>query len=212
MKVFILLQGLGFRAKISCFFCTALVALSCALLGLDSASAKDSIPDRLFPGKQVPEKLPTSAQTNGFMSRSPTSADSQHTSSNRRATAFSSVKSAVNRVLIARKRVRDVPPIAPPNKDKLITPPGEEIYFPIRSDGQPFVINIDRTVNLTDALNSFYFDPKWRGEVWVPFNQFEFIERASRLMSTWPEYDEANQFRKLNRVNKFFERWSGYGP
>jgi hypothetical protein len=38
------------------------------------------------------------------------------------------------------------------------------------------------------------------------------LERATRLMGTWRDYDEANQFRKLNNVHKFFEKWSGYGP
>lgn len=104
-------------------------------------------------------------------------------------------------------------PSAPkPAKDKLILPPGEEPYFPTRQDNQPLVLNVDRTVNLTEALNRFYYDPKWRGEVWVPFNQFETIERATRQMATWPEYDQANVYRKLNRVNQWFERKSGFGP
>lgn len=124
---------------------------------------KDNIPEHLFIGQSVPDKLPA--------------------------------------------------PAAPrPGKEKLILPPGEEPYFPTRQDGQPLVLNVDRTVNLTETLNRFYYDPKWRGEVWVPFNQFEAIERATRQMATWPEYDEANVYRKLNKVNQWFERKSGFGP
>lgn len=90
--------------------------------------------------------------------------------------------------------------------------PGEVSQFPTNADGSPFVLDIDTTVNFTDALNRFYYDPKWRGEVWVPFNQWTVVERATRLMSTWPEYDEFSQYRKLNHVHKFFERYSGFGP
>lgn len=74
------------------------------------------------------------------------------------------------------------------------------------------MLDIDTTINFTDALNRFYYDPKWRGEVWVPFNQWTISERATRLMATWPEYDEFSQYRKLNHVHKFFERYSGFGP
>lgn len=109
--------------------------------------------------------------------------------------------------------LRPAYPAAPmPPKDRLITPPGEEPYFPVRSDGQPYVLNVDRTVNLTEAINQFYYDPKWRGEVWTPFDQYTSVERAQRLMATWPEYDEFSQFRKLNHWHKFWERNSGFGP
>ena len=95
---------------------------------------------------------------------------------------------------------------------KLVQPPMEETFFPMNFDGQARVDNIDTTVNLTVAINQFYYNPKWRGEVWTPFDQVELIERASRLMSTWKEYNEANQYRVLNGVNVFFERFSGFGP
>lgn len=104
------------------------------------------------------------------------------------------------------------PPAPRPAPDNVVTPPGEEAYFPVRPDGQPFLLNIDNSVNLTDAINGFYYDPKWRGEVWAPFDQISLIERATRKMATWPEYDQANQYRKFNHVNKFFERYSGFGP
>lgn len=97
-------------------------------------------------------------------------------------------------------------------RDKLISPPGEEVYYPVRADGQPFVLNIDQTVNLTRAINQFIWNPRIEGEVWTPFDQPELIERASRLMTTWPEYDEANIYRSFTRVNKFLERISGFGP
>lgn len=96
--------------------------------------------------------------------------------------------------------------------DRAYKMPGEASQFPTNADGSPFVLDIDTTVNFTDALNRFYYDPKWRGEVWVPFNQWTVVERATRLMSTWPEYDEFSQYRKLNHVHKFFERYSGFGP
>jgi hypothetical protein len=104
------------------------------------------------------------------------------------------------------------PPAPMPPRDKLIVPPGESIYFPVRADGQPYVLNIDRTVNLTAALNQFYFNPKWRGEVWTPFDQIDSIERATMLMGTYREYDEFSELRVLNGFHKFFERASGYGP
>jgi hypothetical protein len=96
--------------------------------------------------------------------------------------------------------------------DRLVPPPMEETFFPTNFDGQAKVLNIDSTVNMTIAINQFYYNPKWRGEYWVPFDQVDLIERASRLMSTWKEYDEANQYKVLNRVNIFFERYSGFGP
>ncbi|MBX3138559.1 hypothetical protein KF707_20185 [Candidatus Obscuribacterales bacterium] len=94
----------------------------------------------------------------------------------------------------------------------LVTPPGEANTFPVRDDGQDFILNVDTTVNLTTALNKFYYDPKWRGEVWQPFDQVTLIERQTRLMSTWKEYDEFSELRKFNIIHKFFERASGFGP
>ena len=99
-----------------------------------------------------------------------------------------------------------------PSRERVIQMPGETHFFPTNPDGTPFVLDIDTTINFTDSLNRFYYDPKWRGEVWVPFNQWTIAERATRLMSTWPEYDEFSQYRKLNHVHKFFERYSGFGP
>jgi hypothetical protein len=96
--------------------------------------------------------------------------------------------------------------------DRLIPPPMEEVFFPTNFDGQAKVLNIDSTVNMTIAINQFYYNPKWRGEYWVPFDQVDLIERASRLMSSWREYNEANQYKVLNKVNIFFERYSGFGP
>src|SRR6185369_5119577 len=104
------------------------------------------------------------------------------------------------------------PRAASPAKDKLVPPPSEEPYFPMRADGQEFMLNVDSTVNMTDALNGFYYDPKWRGEKWVPFDQIEAIERGTRLMSTWKEYDEFSELRRFNRWHKFWERSSGFGP
>ena len=104
-------------------------------------------------------------------------------------------------------------PAAPqPAEDNLVPPPSEEIYFPVRADGQPFLLNIDTTINLTDTISSFYYDPKWRGEVWAPFDQVSLIERSTRLMSTWQEYDQFSTLRLFNKVNKTFEKYSGFGP
>lgn len=112
----------------------------------------------------------------------------------------------------ARKELPPEPPAVEASPDNLVTPPGEEAYFPVRPDGQPFLLNIDTTVNLTDRLSGFYYDPKFRGEVWAPFDQVNLIERATRLMATWRDYDEFSTLRKLNKVNKFFEKYSGFGP
>lgn len=92
------------------------------------------------------------------------------------------------------------------------TPPGEYSYFAVREDGQKYGLNVDTSVNLTTAINRFYYDLKWRGEVWSPFDQQTLIERQTRLMSTWKEYDEFSELRKLNIIHKFFERASGFGP
>jgi hypothetical protein len=110
-----------------------------------------------------------------------------------------------------RKDLAEPAAVAPP-EDLIVTPPGEEAYFPVRPDGQPFLVNIDTTINLTDRISGFYYDPKWRGEVWAPFDQVSLIERATRLMATWPEYDQFSTLRKLNSVHKFFEKYSGFGP
>lgn len=99
-----------------------------------------------------------------------------------------------------------------PRRDGLVPPPAENAYFPVREDGQPYMLNVDTSVNLTTALNRFYYDPKWRGEVWSPYDQVSAIERATRLMSTWKEYDEFSELRIFNKWHKFWERASGFGP
>jgi hypothetical protein len=117
-----------------------------------------------------------------------------------------------DRLFASRSAPMVYPPAPSPERDKLIVPPGEESYFPVRADGQPYVLNVDRTVNLTSALNQFYFNPKWRGEVWTPFDQIQSIERATMIMGTWREYDEFSELRLFNGVHKWFEKWSGFGP
>lgn len=104
-------------------------------------------------------------------------------------------------------------PQAPmPSPDRLITPPGEVGTFPMRSDGQPFVLNIDESINMTDALNRYYYNPRWRGEEWGPVPFFWIPERMVRMLPTWEEYDQQNIFRRGNRWAKFLEKYSGYGP
>lgn len=106
-----------------------------------------------------------------------------------------------------------VMPQAPmPNPEQVIEPPKQTEYFPMRQDGQPYMSNIDMTSNLTDWLNHYYFDPKWRGEQWTPYPMYWQIERECRMMMLWPDYDEQNMFAKGNRWCKFLEKWSGYGP
>lgn len=117
------------------------------------------------------------------------------------------------RQMIAAKQPTLNAPEAPmPNPDLLVTPPGESPYFPIRPDGQPFVLNQDLTVNLTDSLNRYYFNPRWRGEEWAPFNMYWVAERSIRMMPTWHEYDEFSILRVGNGWHKFWEKYSGYGP
>jgi hypothetical protein len=99
-----------------------------------------------------------------------------------------------------------------PPRDRLVVPAGPNAYFPVRQDVQAYMLTTDRTINLTTALNEFYFDPHWRGEVWTPFDQVDDIEKACRLMGTWREYDEFSELRVFNHVHKFFEKYSGYGP
>ncbi len=104
------------------------------------------------------------------------------------------------------------PAAAQPGKDDVAPPPAENQYFPIRSDDQPYMLAVDKTINLTDALNRFYYDPKWRGEMWVPTDPVTFPEKAIRLMSTWQEYDQQNIFRVGNGLARWIEKMSGFGP
>lgn len=101
-------------------------------------------------------------------------------------------------------------PMPPPGT--LITPPGENTFFPMRHDGQPFILQVDETINMTDYLNRSYYDPNWRGQVWMPFQCYEIVEKGCRLMPLWLEYNSATQCRKLTNVHLFFEKWSGFGP
>lgn len=104
-------------------------------------------------------------------------------------------------------------PEAPgPNPDHLITPPSENPYFYVRTDGQAFTLQIDSTNNLTDYLNRHYYDFRWRAQVWSPWDTVSQCERAVRLTHLWPEYDEANHFRLWTGFNQFLERTSGFGP
>ncbi|MBY0359471.1 MAG: hypothetical protein K2W82_15820 [Candidatus Obscuribacterales bacterium] len=104
-------------------------------------------------------------------------------------------------------------PEAPaPSPDHLVTPPRENPYFYVRPDGQAYTIQTDHTNNITDYLNRHYYDFAWRGEVWSPYDNMTTVEKGSRLMGTWPEYNEATRFRVLNGWNQFWEKWSGFGP
>jgi hypothetical protein len=107
------------------------------------------------------------------------------------------------------------PPAPDPAPDHIIVPPQENIYFPMRADGQAFVSNEDLTNNWTDSFNRFYFNPVLRNMDWAPYQNWWIPERACRLMSTWNEYDNFSTVRFLkptNRIHKWFERYSGYGP
>ena len=104
-------------------------------------------------------------------------------------------------------------PEAPtPNPEQVVPTPRENEYLPMRTDGQPYQLNIDLTNNLTDWLNHFYFNPKWRGYSWSPYPLYFIVERQSRMMFLWPDYDEQNVYALGNRWCKFLEKYSGYGP
>lgn len=108
---------------------------------------------------------------------------------------------------------RELYPAAPPaNPDKFIYPPGEEIYIPVTPDGLPVIRNVESTVNYTETLNRFYYKPTFDGEVWCPFDQISVGFKTVRVMTSWPEYDQFSQMRRLNGVHKWMERWSGFGP
>lgn len=114
------------------------------------------------------------------------------------------------------KQIAQNYPAAPPPKmppaDHLINPAGENIYFPMRQDGQPYVLNQDLTVNFTDTLNRFYYNPRWRGEHWSPYQMYTIVEKTALTMPTWREYDEFSTIRIMNGFHKFMEKYSGYGP
>lgn len=104
-------------------------------------------------------------------------------------------------------------PEAPgPNPDKLITPPQENPYFFVRSDGQPFSLSIDFTDNMTDFLNRHYYDPHWDGMQWAPWDVVSTIEKQERSMACWTEFNQANVYGVCNGWNRFWEVYSGYGP
>jgi hypothetical protein len=115
-------------------------------------------------------------------------------------------------LIAAKQPPLNAPAARMPSPDKLVFPAQENIYFPVRGDGQPYVLAEDMTVNWTQALNEYYFDPKWRGEVWGPFPMYFIIERAVRMMPTYPEYDQFSTIRVGNGWHKFWEKYSGYGP
>ncbi len=104
-------------------------------------------------------------------------------------------------------------PDAPgPDPNHFVNSPAENTYFYARADGQPVMYLTDATCNMTEQINRLYYDPNWRGEVWCPFDNFTLVEKGTRLMSTWPGYHAATQFRFWTGWNTFWEKWSGYGP
>lgn len=104
------------------------------------------------------------------------------------------------------------PDAPPPDPNHVIIPPRENPYFFIRPDGQALMVQTDSTCNLTDYMNRHYYDYRWRGEVWSPFDNVTQCEKGVRLMHTWPEYDAATQGRVFTGWHLFWERWSGFGP
>ncbi len=135
------------------------------------SQAKESIPNRLFEGPQVPNEVPRK------------------------------VAQQLN-----------YPPAPAPSKDNIVPPGGENQYYPIRSDGQPYMLILDKTINMTESINRFYYDPKWRGELWVPADPLTYPEKATRLMATWQEYDQQNIYRVGNGIARWIEKVSGFGP
>lgn len=109
-------------------------------------------------------------------------------------------------------KVADLTPVPYRDAGKLIPPPGETQYFPVRADGQDYILNIDQSINLTDFLNRIEYNTAFGGEVWSPFDHYSLIRRAERLMALYPDFNEAVVYRRLNGVNRWFERKSGFGP
>jgi hypothetical protein len=105
-----------------------------------------------------------------------------------------------------------MPPASMRNPDYLVTPPGENQYFFLGAQGTPYYLNIDETVNWTDALNRTYFNPRWRGEDWTPLPFYWIVERQCRLLSSWDEYNEFSIYHVGNKFHQFFEKYSGFGP
>ena len=104
-------------------------------------------------------------------------------------------------------------PAAPAtNPDQVIVPPGENNFMELGSYGQAYYLNVDSTVNWTDVLNRSYFNPHWRGETWTPTPLYWIVERQSRLLSEWREYNEQNIYHVGNKWCQFLERFSGFGP
>lgn len=104
-------------------------------------------------------------------------------------------------------------PEAPgPNPDHLITPAGEDPYFPMRPDGQAYRLQIDTHANITEYLNRHYYDFNWRGEDWAPYDNVSNVEKVARLMNTYRTWRQANQFNLWTGFNEWFEKMSGYGP
>ncbi len=85
-------------------------------------------------------------------------------------------------------------------------------YFFTRTDGQPYFLAIDDTANMTDAINRFYFDTHLEGENWAPADFHTTLERSSRLMTSWQDYNAMSWWRLGNGVSRFLERSSGFGP
>ena len=104
-------------------------------------------------------------------------------------------------------------PEAPgPNPDHLITPPQENSYFNMRPDCQAFRLQIDFCDNYTDFLNRHYYDPHWDGMQWCPWDVVSTIEKQSRSMACWTEYNNQNVYGVCNGWARFWEVYSGYGP
>lgn len=104
------------------------------------------------------------------------------------------------------------PPAPPAPSGQLVPPPGENPYFPVRKDGQPYVNNNDIHTNQTQTLNRFKYWPELDGLVRSDFDAYSIIGRGQRSMATWPEQNEFSVYRVGTRINKMFERWMGYDP
>ena len=104
-------------------------------------------------------------------------------------------------------------PEAPgPNPDHLITPPQENPYFYVRPDGQAFKLEIDSTNNLTDYFNRHYYDPKWEGCQWTPWDCQMLVQKEERCLAMWPEYNQFGILGVCNGWHRFWEVYSGFGP
>ncbi len=104
------------------------------------------------------------------------------------------------------------PPAPPPPSGQLVAPPGENPYWAVRKDGQPYVNSADIRTNQTPTQNRTKYEPEWEGLVRSDFDSYSNPGRGERNFASWPEKNEFSVYRVGTRFNKMFERWMGFDP